>query len=264
MKIIKPLLNTSLGRFSQKFLSTSLGFGLQQILRATDLKIAYYDQSVDPGQAAYNEHCIFVFWHENMAILLPRWSNTPTTLLVSQHRDAQLLKETADFLGFNVVRGSSTRGGSAAIRQLKKQGKLASFAITPDGPQGPRREMAMGPIFMASLLRMPLVPVGVGYENPIRFNTWDRFAIPKPMTRARVVFGPKIYLPRKMPRPVMEESRYRAQNLLNEINDFATTWAKTSTRVIQEKPFVRARRCRWVKFDKPPVRSVKRRERQAA
>lgn len=250
---IFDLEKSKFGRFSQKLASTSVGLVMQQVLKTTDLRIAYYDSTVDPARPEYNEHCLFVFWHENLAILLPRWPNCPVTLLISQHRDAQWLKQTADFLGFNVVRGSSTRGGSSAIRQLKRQSRLASLAITPDGPQGPRREMAMGPIFLASRLQIPLVPVGVGYDGPWRLKTWDRFALPRPFSKARVVFGPKIRLPKRLGRGEMEECRYKSQVLLNELNDFACIWAESRGRVLQEKPFVRARRLRSLEFDAPAV-----------
>ena len=238
-----------LGKFAQRLASTSVGLVMQQVLRTTELRIAYYDSTVDPARREYNEHCIFVFWHENLAILLPRWPNCPVTLLISQHRDAQWLTQTADFLGFSVVRGSSTRGGSAAIRKLKRQSRIASLAITPDGPQGPRREMAMGPIFLASRLQMPLVPVGVGFDNPWRLNTWDKFAVPRPFSKARVVFGPKIYLPKRLGRNEMETCRLKSQETLRKLNDFASKWASSNHRVVQEKPFVRARRSRELVFD---------------
>ncbi len=253
LKKLRNLERSRVGRFAQKLASNSIALGMQQILRSTDLRIAYYDSTVDPARAEYNEHCIFVFWHENLAILLPRWPRCPVTLLISQHRDAQWLNQTAGFLGFRVVRGSSTRGGSAAIRQLKRQSRFSSFAITPDGPQGPRREMAMGPIFLASRLQMPLVPVGVGYDNPWRLNTWDRFALPRPCSRARVLFGPKIRLPRRLGREQMEHSRHQCQNLLNDLNGFASDWAQSPARVMQEKPFQRARRTLQLEFPQTGV-----------
>jgi lysophospholipid acyltransferase (LPLAT)-like uncharacterized protein len=245
---LRKLESTRLGGFAQRLAGTSLGLLMQQVLKTTDLRVAYYDSSADPVRPEYHEHCVFVFWHENLAILLPRWLHSPVTLLISQHRDAHWLKHTADFLGFSVVRGSSSRGGSAAIRHLKRQSRSCSFAITPDGPRGPRRQMALGPVFLASRLQMPLVPVGVGHDNPWRLNTWDRFAIPRPWSRACVVLGPKIRLPRRLGRSDMEVCRQRTQDLMNELNDFATLWAGSRARVMQEKPFVRVRRTRRLEF----------------
>lgn len=131
-----------------------------------DLKICHYDKSVDPARAEYDEHCIFAVWHENIGLVLPRWGQTPLTALVSQHRDGEWVNQIGQSLGINIVRGSTSRGGSQAIRQLKRNSRFSSIVFTPDGPRGPRREMAAGPVFLGSLLQMPIVPVGAGFENP--------------------------------------------------------------------------------------------------
>ena len=214
-----------------------------------DFKIAHYDRSVDPARPEYSEHCVFSFWHEYIGLVLPRWGHTPLTVLVSQHRDGEWVNQTADALGMNIVRGSSTRGGSQAIRKLKKQGEFSSLTFTPDGPKGPRREMAMGPVYLASKIEMPLVPVGVGMENPWRLNTWDKFAVPRPFKRARMIFGPKIYLPKKMNRDELEVARIKIQNLMNSLTDQAENWANSDASFENEQPFVRVRRCNRLVFD---------------
>ncbi len=215
------------------------------------MQIAYYDPGVDPARVGYNEHCVFVLWHENLAILLPQWHRSPVAMLVSQHRDASWLKYMADLFGFNVVRGSSTRGGAEAIRQLKKLRSKTSFAITPDGPKGPRREMTTGSSFLASRLQMPIVPVGIGFDRPFRLNTWDKFALPRPFSRARIVFGPKIHLDRTLGREELEESSVATGALLTRLTDFAADWATTGKRLFQEVPFARARPCHQLEFDIP-------------
>lgn len=235
--------------FAQRLASCGLAMTLQQILQTIQVRLAWYDSTVDPARPEYNEHCIFVVWHENLAILLPQWPHCPLTLLVSQHRDAHWLTHAADFLGFNVVRGSTTRGGTEAIRQLRRLQDRTSFAITPDGPRGPRREMALGPLFLASRLQMPLVPVGVGHDRPYRLRTWDQFAIPRPFSRARIVVGPKIRLARRLDRQALESCRHDTQRLLTELNDFAAAWAVSGDRVPGEQPFVRARRCLQLQFE---------------
>ena len=216
-----------------------------------DFKICHYDRSVDPARPEYNEHCIFAFWHEYIGIVLPRWGHTPLTVLVSRHRDGEWVNQTAKALGMNIVRGSSSRGGSQAIRQLKKQGEFSSITFTPDGPRGPRREMALGPVYLASVLQMPLVPVGAGFENPWRLKTWDRFAIPRPLNRARVVFGPKIRLPRKMSRDELENSRLKIQELITGVTVQAEEWAKSGDDLAGQQPFVRSRRVSKLYFDRP-------------
>jgi lysophospholipid acyltransferase (LPLAT)-like uncharacterized protein len=222
---------------------------LPRLLDLMDLRICYYDRSVDPARPEYNEHAIFSFWHEYISVVLPRWGQTPLTVLCSQHRDGEWVNQTALSLGVNVVRGSTTRGGSAAIRQLKKNGKMSSIALTPDGPRGPRREMALGPIFLASLLGLPVVPVGVSISNAYRLNTWDHFAIPRPTSRVRYIFGPKIYIPRKSSRDQLEASRLGVQQLMNDLCDTADQWADSGEKMIGEQAFQRARRTNRIFFE---------------
>lgn len=216
-----------------------------------DFKISHYDRSVDPARPEYHEHCIFAFWHEYIGLILPRWGHVPLTVLVSQHRDGEWVNQTAQALGMNIVRGSTSRGGAQAIRELKKHGEFSSITFTPDGPRGPRREMALGPVYLASVLQMPIVPVGAGFENPFRLGTWDKFAIPRPFTKARVIFGPKIYLPRKPGRDGLENARFKIQNLITGLTVQAESWANSDAHFSNEQPFVRCRRKSRLYFDSP-------------
>ncbi len=155
-------------------------------------------------------------------------------MLVSQHRDADWLTQSAEYLGFNYVRGSTTRGGTKAIRELKKRSKTRSIGITPDGPRGPRRKMAPGPVFMASLLKMPIVPVGFGYQRPWRLNTWDKFAVPKPFSRARIVMGPKIRIEPRMDREKIDDICLQIEKLTTDLTTVAENWADSGECLLNE------------------------------
>ena len=216
--------------------------GLRRAIDLLDVKIAYYDRSIDPCQPEYFEPCIYVFWHEYLALLVGQWAYCPITMLVSQHRDAEWLNQIADRLGFTIVRGSTRRGGSQAIRELRRICKTQSLAITPDGPRGPRRQMAMGPVFLASMFQMPIVPVGIGYGRPWRLNTWDQFAIGRPTSRARIVTGPKIYLPAKLSRDQMEANRLQIEKTIQQLTAFAEAWATDGFHVPGSEKPPRARR----------------------
>lgn len=224
---------------------------LPAAMNLLNFRIAHYDRGADPARPEYDEHVIFAFWHEFITIVLPHWRRTPLTILVSQHRDGEWVNQTAENFGVNIVRGSTSRGGSSAIRQLKKHSAYSSIAISPDGPRGPRREMAMGPIFLASLLGMPIVPVGLAIDRAWRLNTWDKFAIPKPFARARMIFGPKIRIPRKCTREQLETRRQSVQRLINQLCNTCEDWAQSGKKMEGEQPFVRARRCRKLYFPKP-------------
>jgi lysophospholipid acyltransferase (LPLAT)-like uncharacterized protein len=226
---------------------------LPQAVRCLDLKISHYDRSCDPARPEYNEHIVFSFWHEFIGVILPQWGHTPLSILASQHRDGEWVSQTALALGLRIVRGSSTRGGASAIRKLKRQCEENSLVITPDGPRGPRRKMAIGPVFMASRLSMPLVPLGIGVNDAWRLNTWDKFAIPKPLSRVRIIFGPKIDIPRKAKREELESYRQSIENLMNDLSDEAESWACSGQRMMGEQPFTRVRRSK-VRFDSKPER----------
>lgn len=229
-------------RWIHRIGGATCALALPAALNCLDLKIGHYDFANDPARPEYNEHCVYVFWHEYIGAILPKWGHTPLTLLVSQHRDAEVLNQMALCLGLNIVRGSTTRGGSKAIRELKRYSKFSSIAIAPDGPKGPRREMAMGAIYLASLLKMPIVPVGVGCDHPKRLGTWDKFVIPRPFSRVRVVFGPKYYLPPRTKKKDLEKYRLLTQTRLNQVTSFAEEWAESGQKLNNEQSFKRGHR----------------------
>jgi len=175
-------------------------------------------------QSTGSKRCIFLFWHEYIFPLLPLGAGAPLTLLVSRHRDAEWLNQAAARFGYSMVRGSTARGGTAAIRQLKKQCDSQSLVVTPDGPRGPRREMGEGPIFLASLLGIPIIPVGVGCNRPHRLRTWDRMAIPRIGSRVRIVAGPQFHIPRKQ-RAHLDAFRQTICNCLHQLTHVAEQWS---------------------------------------
>jgi hypothetical protein len=139
-------------------------------------------------------------------------------------------------MGFGLVRGSTRRGGVAAIRELLRKSRSMHLAITPDGPRGPRRRMASGPVYLSSKLGLPLVLLGFGYDRPRRVGTWDRFAIPRPSSRARCVPSPEIHVPPDLDREGQEHFRRRLEDVLNRLTLEAEAWAESGTRKIGQLP----------------------------
>jgi hypothetical protein len=204
-----------------------------------DYKVSFYDRSVDPAQPECRGQKIYLFWHEY--ILLPFFmrGHCNLALLLSQHRDAEILSRAAYHMGFELVRGSTRRGGAAAIRQLLRKSRRMHLAITPDGPRGPRRHLAPGAIYLASKLGLPLVLMGFGYDRPWRVNSWDRFAIPRPGSRARCVPSPEIHVPPELDRDGQEHFRLRIEQLLNRLTLEAEAWAESGTRKLQQENIIR-------------------------
>jgi lysophospholipid acyltransferase (LPLAT)-like uncharacterized protein len=194
-----------------------------------DYRAVFYDRSVDPV-AGVGGRRIYVFWHENILIPLHLRGHCHLAMLLSQHGDAEILARVAYHMGFDCVRGSTRRGGARAIWELFERSRHQHLTITPDGPRGPRRVLAQGPIYLASKLQLPLVPMGFGSDRPWRMKSWDRFAVPRPFSRARAIIGPPIMLPRDLDREGLERCRQRVERLMNNFTDEAEAWATVGNR----------------------------------
>ncbi len=212
-------------------------------------KVAYYDPSVDPVHPDYHGQKIYIFWHEYILLPLSLRAHCNLAMLLSRHNDAEILSHAARRLGFDFVRGSTSRGGVAALRSLVHKSRTMNLTITPDGPRGPRRVMAPGPVYLASRLGLPLVLLGLGCDRPWRLRSWDRFAIPRPFSRARAVVSPALSVPRDLDREGIERYTRRVERLLNRLSAEAEAWAEFGTHKIGEwraGPAVGPRRARQI------------------
>ncbi|OHB83018.1 MAG: hypothetical protein A2V98_19100 [Planctomycetes bacterium RBG_16_64_12] len=202
-----------------------------------DYKVAYYDPAIDPALPGCRGQKIYLFWHEYILFPFYLRGHCNLAMLLSRHRDAEVLSRAARHMGFGLVRGSTRRGGVTAIRELLRKSRKMHLTITPDGPRGPRRRMALGPVYLASKLGLPLVLLGLGYDRPWRVSTWDRFAIPRPGSRARSVTSPEIHVPADLDREGLESFREKLERLLNRLTLEAETWAESGTRKTGQRPF---------------------------
>jgi len=134
--------------------------------------------------------CVFLLWHETLLPLLWHHRYQGVTLLISEARDGQYLSDLGAELGYNAVRGSSTRGGARALLGAVRQLQAGrSVAFTPDGPRGPRRELKPGVVAAAQRGGGVIVPVYAEADRAWRLHSWDRFMIPKPLARVRITYG---------------------------------------------------------------------------
>lgn len=186
---------------------------------------------LDPGSPHCRGQKIYLFWHEYILLPLYLRGHCSLAMLLSRHTDAEILSHVARHMGFGFVRGSTNRGGVAALRELFRKGKRMHLTLTPDGPRGPRRQMAPGAVYLASRLGLPIILLGFGYERPWRVRkAWDRFAIPRPHSRARIVVSPEIHVPPDLSRDDQEHFRRRLEDDLNAINSEAEAWAESGVR----------------------------------
>jgi lysophospholipid acyltransferase (LPLAT)-like uncharacterized protein len=138
---------------------------------------------------------LFVVWHARLLPLTYIHRNEGINVLVSTHQDGEYIARVIHGMGFGTSRGSSTRGGIRALRELiQAAGRQADLAVTPDGPRGPRETVRPGAVYLAKRLGLPVIPIGVSSKPCIRLRSWDRFMIPLPFARCTVVYGePVVY-----------------------------------------------------------------------
>jgi lysophospholipid acyltransferase (LPLAT)-like uncharacterized protein len=203
---------------------------IRQWMGTLDYRVEFGDPEVDPVHPRFRGGKIYVFWHENILMPLYLRGHSNISMLLSRHADANILDRVARMMGFGIVRGSTFRGGSAALRELAERAAVSSLTITPDGPRGPRRRLAAGCVFLASTLGIPIVVMGFGYDRPWRFGTWDRFAMPRPWSRARGLVSRAIAVPPELDRDGIESYRQGIESLLTHLSDAAEGWAVRGTR----------------------------------
>ncbi len=170
----------------------AVGFRLLQLWVRT-LRYEIDDRAGVVGKRT-DQNYIGALWHNRLLIfpfVLQRFfSNRRGAALISASRDGELLADAITRFGFDVVRGSSSRLGASAILQLTDV--LASgrdVVITPDGPRGPAYELGPGIIFLARKSGAAVLPVNMEYSRCWRLKSWDRFILPRPFAKIRVIIG---------------------------------------------------------------------------
>ncbi len=169
---------------------------------------------------------VYILWHGRLLPLTYHRRGEGLVTLISQHRDGEYIASIVRRWGYEIVRGSSSRGGVSALRELLRrvrEGK--SLAITPDGPRGPREEMKLGALILAQRSGAPIVPVAAGTPSAWWFGKWDRFLIPQPFSKITVAYGEPLFVPRQLDErgllAYMDEAQARLSALTRMVDDVA-------------------------------------------
>ncbi|MBI3434270.1 MAG: DUF374 domain-containing protein [Proteobacteria bacterium] len=218
MKLRHPLVTRALG--------FSVGVAARLLRWTIDWRAIYLDPALDTVHPHFCGRYVFACWHESMIMPVVLRADARMLALASRHHDGEILTHALRHLGWSVARGSSARGGSSGLLQMLRADERFPN-LTPDGPRGPRRRFSPGAIYLAARLELPLVCVGYGYRRPWRLNSWDRFAIPRPFSRGRAVFGPALRVPADLDRDGIERYRAYFERHLTWLTEAAQSWAES-------------------------------------
>ncbi len=180
------------------------------------------------GESGAAPPAILSFWHERTILgayffrrhLVQR--GLDTTVLISQSRDGELVARLAHQWGFAHVRGSATRGGSAALRAIYRAVRRGSSPVMiPDGPHGPPHVFKVGVAVLSQMSERPILPMAFAASRAWRIRSWDRLFIPKPFSRLVIAAGTPYTVPRNLAEDELEGERKRLEQLLDDVTDAA-------------------------------------------
>lgn len=181
-------------------------------------------RSVDENKIIFHLHhggkAIAALWHQRILLVLiyaRRFREFAPLVMISQSRDGDIIAEVCRLLNFHPVRGSSSRGGRAAlaamVAELSDQ-RAAVHAV--DGPQGPRGMIKSGLIRMAQLSGVPIVPLTISVNRAWILKSWDRMLVPKPFSTILVHWDNLIPVPEMLDAIAFENARQEIEKRMRE------------------------------------------------
>lgn len=187
----------------------------------------YLNAAVPASFIEARKPVIVAAWHGRifmLACLRPRPKRA--YVLVSRHRDGEMIARAMGYYSFETIRGSTeqtdaaqAKGGTAALRDMVRILKGPDYVfITPDGPRGPRQRATMGVVTLAQLTGVPVLPCAYSTRSRRVMGSWDRLIIPRPFTRGVFVWGEPITVPRGTRGDALEAARQQIEDALNAVS----------------------------------------------
>ena len=151
---------------------------------------------------------IYVLWHGRIIVPIYVHRNEKICPMVSMHADGEMIAQTMHKLGYQTVRGSSTRGGKKAFHELVAKVKNGAVGtMIPDGPRGPIHHLKPGTMFLAQQTNAYLIPATFSANKKIVFKSWDRFILPKPFSKNIMLYGKPVKVDKNLSSDELEQLR---------------------------------------------------------
>ena len=169
---------------------------------------------------------IFCGWHGKSLIFASYFRKRGYWVIISNSNDGDIQNEVFTRMGYQTIRGSTGRGGvRAALQGVKALKAGGTMAITPDGPRGPSGIVQGGVMLMAQKSGAALVPVGLSAKKAIYIRSWDKYMLPYPFSKARMVFGEPLVIPEGADDAAVEEVRLKLESEINRLEAIAGDWS---------------------------------------
>jgi lysophospholipid acyltransferase (LPLAT)-like uncharacterized protein len=189
------------------------------------IALTYRVKILDPQNESnilkHDNSLIYASWHQRFFPGITFFAKRkPIAIIISQSRDGDFISHMVDLLGWYPVRGSSSRGGSEALRRVKELA-LGGYKIghIVDGPRGPFGVIKPGLLRIAQIAGKPVVPTITSAQKKWVFSSWDKFIVPKPFSRIIIRFGEPIYIPLNLDENEFEKKRRLIEQTLKDLYD---------------------------------------------
>lgn len=168
-------------------------------LRAT-LRIQRLHRERCEGLRARGVPILFALWHGRMFLSILEHRSFGIATMASQSKDGEIIARWLERNGYRATRGSSSRGGGNALRELVRHVRAGGHAaLTVDGPRGPAREVQPGIVQLAKLTGGWILPITSSSSRPRFLASWDRYLLPMPFSRGIVAYGEPFPIPPGLP-----------------------------------------------------------------
>lgn len=204
-------------KIRSRYLTAFVGWSVALVFRLLARTLRYqrhYEVPQTNPAGETERRYIYSLWHDSILIplALAALGKPKIAALVSRHQDGSYLAEFMRYCNVRSIRGSSSKGGAQALRELLAEGDDFHIFITPDGPRGPHHELKEGIVFLASHTGRPIIPIVTVYPQAwyIR-GSWTGLWVPKPFSRCYYLLGVPIVIPPNLSREQLAEQRQRVQ-----------------------------------------------------
>jgi lysophospholipid acyltransferase (LPLAT)-like uncharacterized protein len=181
-----------------------------------------WEEPPTPPDAIFEKPVIYSFWHRAVFPATWMWRKGGIAVMVSRSFDGEYIARIIEKFGFVAVRGSSSRGGSEALRGMRKElEKGEAVAFTIDGPRGPKYVAKPGPVLLARSSGLPMAAFYVALSDAWVLKSWDEFMIPKPFSKALARIGAKVQVPAQANDTQIRDFHVLLQQALERVTRFA-------------------------------------------
>ena len=175
----------------------------------------HYDAIVQSGRQP-----VMAFWHGRILPATYYFRRRGIVVITSENFDGEWIARIIERFGYGTARGSTTRGGRRAMRQLMRDmaaGKPAGFTL--DGPRGPAGVAQPGAVWLARATGNPVLPFHLEASAHWQVRSWDRTQIPKPFSTVALAVGEPMYVAADAPESQLELARLDLERRLKDLRE---------------------------------------------